>query len=62
MSNHRVSGIKTVTQTKVIDDLRQCVNMLENLNKMHVSDSDYYDICLAKNKLKTIIRINGIKV
>lgn len=62
MANHTVSGIKTVTQTKVIHDLEQCVKLLENLNKLHVSLLDYYDISLAKNMLNTVIRNNDRKV
>jgi hypothetical protein len=53
---------QTVTHQNVIDDLKQCVQLIEDLDKMQVATLDFYDISLAKNMLNIVIKNNGVKV
>ena len=62
MADQAAPETKTVTQPGVIEELKQCVKLIENLDKMQVAILDFYDIGLAKNMLNIVIKNNGVKV
>ncbi len=62
MADHAAPETKTVTQPNVIEELKQCVKLIEDLDKMQVAILDFYDIGLAKNMLNIVIKNNGGKL
>lgn len=62
MADHAAPEIKTLTQPNVIEELMQCVKLIEDLDKMQMAILDFYDISLAKNMLNIVIKNNGVKV
>ena len=50
------------TNFKVVRILTKCVKMLEEVDSLHITKLDDFDISLAKNLMKKVIESNDLNI